>query len=150
MPAAAISVSFSALRTTVTLEKPFIWFESWRTKTNLWYDQNLLRLFGTPCSTWHTCDHINNDSLSQHGCITIYTYSHSFSDCFWDYCGACSLFIPMLGPYRNQATGHVLSDREVGVRVQVGLRLPLFHGVQTGSGSTQLPIQWIPGALSSG
>jgi hypothetical protein len=48
------------------------------------------------------------------------------------------------------ATGYGLDDRGVGVQVLMGSRFSFFHVVETGSGSTQPPIQWIPGSLSPG
>jgi hypothetical protein len=46
------------------------------------------------------------------------------------------------------ATSYGLDDRGVGVRVPVVQELSLFHVVQTTLGSTQPPIQWVPGVLS--
>jgi len=39
----------------------------------------------------------------------------------------------------------------IGVRIPAGAgNFSVHHGIQTGSGSTQPPIQWIPGAISLG
>jgi hypothetical protein len=47
------------------------------------------------------------------------------------------------------ATSYGLNDREVGVRVPIGSRI--FSSLRCPDlGSTQLPIQWVPGALSPG
>jgi hypothetical protein len=49
------------------------------------------------------------------------------------------------------ATGYRLDDRMIGVRLPVQARnFSLWHHVQTGSGATQPPIQWVPGVLSVG
>jgi hypothetical protein len=49
------------------------------------------------------------------------------------------------------ATGYGLDDREFGVRVPVGSRIfSCSRRPDRALGSTQPPIQWVPGALSSG
>jgi hypothetical protein len=48
------------------------------------------------------------------------------------------------------ATAYGLDDRGVGVRVPVGSEFSPLHIIQTGSGPSQPPIQWVPGALSPG
>jgi hypothetical protein len=48
----------------------------------------------------------------------------------------------------SRSIDYGLYDRGVGVRVCQ--EFSLLHVVQTGSGSTQPPIQWVPGALSQG
>jgi hypothetical protein len=48
------------------------------------------------------------------------------------------------------ATGYGMDDRGVGVRVPVGSEFSVPCIIQTGSGPTQPPIQWVPGALSPG
>jgi hypothetical protein len=45
-------------------------------------------------------------------------------------------------------TSYGLDDQEVRVRVPVGLRI--FSASRSALGSTQLPIQWLPGVLSPG
>jgi hypothetical protein len=51
----------------------------------------------------------------------------------------------------GMATGYGLDDRRVGVPVPVGSRIFLLStSSRPVLGSTQYPIQWIPGALSSG
>jgi hypothetical protein len=47
------------------------------------------------------------------------------------------------------ATGYGLGDRGVGVRVPVGSRI-FSTSSRPALGSTQPPIQWVPGALSLG
>jgi hypothetical protein len=47
-------------------------------------------------------------------------------------------------------TGYRLDDQGVRVRVQLGQKFSLLYIVQTSCGSTQPPIQWVPGALSLG
>jgi hypothetical protein len=46
-------------------------------------------------------------------------------------------------------TGCVLDDGGVGVQVSVGSRI-FFTSSRSDLGSTQPPIQWVPGALSPG
>jgi hypothetical protein len=47
--------------------------------------------------------------------------------------------------------GYGLGDRGSRVRFPVGAgKFSLRHRVQNGSGSTQPPIQWVPGVLSLG
>jgi hypothetical protein len=49
------------------------------------------------------------------------------------------------------ALGYGLDDRDSRVRVPAGAgNFSLNHRVQNGSGPTQPPIQWVPGALSLG
>jgi hypothetical protein len=49
------------------------------------------------------------------------------------------------------ATGYGLDDQGVGVGVQVGSRIfPFSKSPRPALESTQPPIQWVPGALSSG
>jgi hypothetical protein len=49
------------------------------------------------------------------------------------------------------ALGYGLDDRGFRVRFPAGAgNVSLHHRVQNGSGPTQLPIQWVPGALSLG
>jgi hypothetical protein len=49
------------------------------------------------------------------------------------------------------ALGYGLDDRGYRVRFPAGARnFSLHHRVQNGSGDTQPPIQWVPGALSLG
>jgi hypothetical protein len=51
---------------------------------------------------------------------------------------------------RYVVTNYLLDDREIGVRVLVGSRIFLFSTSSRPSlGPTQLPIQWVPGTLSS-
>jgi hypothetical protein len=47
------------------------------------------------------------------------------------------------------ATGYGLEDRRVGVQVPVGTRISSMSS-RPALGSTQPPIQWVPGALSPG
>jgi hypothetical protein len=47
------------------------------------------------------------------------------------------------------ATGYWLDDRGVGVRVPVGSRI-FSTSSRPALGSTQPPVQWVPGALSPG
>jgi hypothetical protein len=47
------------------------------------------------------------------------------------------------------ATELRLEEREIGLRFPARARdFSLLHNVHTGSGTTQPPIQWVPGALS--
>jgi hypothetical protein len=48
------------------------------------------------------------------------------------------------------ATGYVLDDRGVGVRVPVGSKIFFSTSSRPTLGSTQPPTQWVPGALSPG
>jgi hypothetical protein len=48
------------------------------------------------------------------------------------------------------ATGYAPDDRGVRVRVQVGSRIFSSPSYRLALGLTQPPIQWVPGALSSG
>jgi hypothetical protein len=48
------------------------------------------------------------------------------------------------------ATGYGLDDQGVGVRVPVGSRIFFSKSSRLALGSTQPPIQWVPGALSPG
>jgi hypothetical protein len=53
------------------------------------------------------------------------------------------------GSVVGTATGYGLNDRVVGVRVPVGSRIFSISSRPT-LGSTQPPVQWVPGALSPG
>jgi hypothetical protein len=46
------------------------------------------------------------------------------------------------------ATGYGLDDRGFGVRVPLGSRIFFSTSFRPALGSTQSPIQWVPGALS--
>jgi ABC-type lipoprotein release transport system permease subunit len=59
------------------------------------------------------------------------------------------IIIGRLGSVVGIATGYGMDDRGVGVRVPVGSRI-FFTSSRPTLGPTQLPIQWVPGALSPG
>jgi hypothetical protein len=88
--------------------------------------------------------HLNSATLNRpHSLISVYKCKHNF------------YFKCYIITFRNRdssvgiTTGYRLDDRGVGIRVPVGLRIFFFFtSFRSALGSTQPPIQWLPGALS--
>jgi hypothetical protein len=81
----------------------------------------------------------------------------------WHYCythliGFCSRHVGIIARRKLKvhnsvgiALGYRLDDRGSSVRFPAGAgNFSLHHRVQNGSGTTEHPVQWIPGALSLG